>query len=120
MKNTFVQFANLLHRFYAEQPAEYVAMDALLAYVCEANQMDVPVRVTDLVRLERFGTLPTLNRRLKNMTARGLVEMVVGDDRRTRLIRVSPAGEAMLDNRASLLREAAASEVRRGENQPLQ
>lgn len=46
--------------------------------------------------------------------------MVVGDDRRTRLIRVSPAGETMLDNRASLLREAAASEVRRGENQPLQ
>lgn len=70
MKNTFVQFANLLHRFYAEQPAEYVAMDALLAYVYEANQMDVPVRVTDLVRLERFGTLPTLNRWLEHDRSR--------------------------------------------------
>ena len=114
MKNTFVQFANLLHKFYAEQPSECVAMDALLAYAWEANQTNVPVRVTDLVRLERFGTLPTINRRLKDMVARGLIEMVVGEDRRTRLVRVSARGEAMLDNRASLLREAAASEARRG------
>jgi len=120
MGNMFVQFTNAVHTFYASEPSGAAEDDALMAWVQDHNQRSIPVRVTDLVRLERFGTLPTLNRRLKNMTARGLVEMVVGDDRRTRLIRVSPAGETMLDNRASLLREAAASEVRRGENQPLQ
>jgi len=113
VKNAYVQFANLLHKFYAEQPAASAEIDATLSFAYEAEQAGNPLRVTDLVRAERFGTLPTVNRRLKDMVARGLIEMPAGADRRTRLIRVLPAGERLLENRAALLREAHASEVRR-------
>jgi DNA-binding MarR family transcriptional regulator len=60
----------------------------------------------------RFGTLPTVNRRLKDMTSRGLLEMVVGTDRRTRVVRVTPKGERVLENRNALLLAAEASVAR--------
>ena len=113
MKNAFVQFAMVLHKFYAEQPRESVEADAVLSHVYEESHNGSELRVTDLVRAERFGTLPTVNRRLREMMARGLIEMVPGTDRRTRIVCVSAKGEQMLENRAALLREAAASVARR-------
>ena len=113
MKNAFVQFANLLHAFYAQQPAESREVDAMLAWIYEQNQLRIPVRVTDLVTTQRFGTLPTVNKRLKDIKTRGLVQITTGSDRRTRLVTVTAEGESILHNREALLREAAASEARR-------
>ena len=101
-----------MHEFYAKQSPETAAADSLLAYLYEAEHVGQAIRVTDLVRAERFGTLPTVNRRLKELTAGGLVEMAVGTDRRTRVVRVTPKGERVLENRNALLLAAEANGAR--------
>lgn len=116
MKNTFVRFINLLQKLYAEQPGECAEVDALVAHIHEQNQARKPVRITDLVRADRFGTLPTLSKRLQQMEKRGLIKVNTGTDRRTRLVELAAAGTALLESRASLLSEAAstAERVRKG------
>jgi hypothetical protein len=106
LKNTFVNFTNRVQQLYATHPAESVEVDALLTHLHEQNQSGVPVCITDLVRADRFGTLPTLSKRLHEMEARGLIRVTPGADRRTRLVTVDQAGLQLLDERAALLREA--------------
>ncbi|MCF8192010.1 MAG: hypothetical protein K9J04_04005 [Burkholderiales bacterium] len=109
MKNTFVRFTNLVQKLYAEQPAASAEVDSLLAHIYEQNDARVPVCITDLVRAERFGTLPTLSKRLQDMEKRGLIKVATGADRRTRLVEVASGGVEVLENRAKLLSEAAAA-----------
>lgn len=118
MRNTFVRFTNLVQQLYAEQPAECAEVDALVAHICEQNEVQTPVRITDLVRADRFGTLPTLSKRLQEMEKRGLIKVVTGNDRRTRLVELAPAGTALLESRARLLSEAAAASERRRRGTP--
>ncbi len=112
MKNTFVRFTNLVQKLYAEQSTESAEVDALLAHIYEQNESRVPVCITDLVRADRFGTLPTLSKRLQDMEKRGLIKVTTGSDRRTRLVEVGRGGMELLENRAKLLTEAAAAEER--------
>jgi len=112
MKNTFVRFTNLVQKLYAEQSTECAEVDALLAHIYAQNESNVPVCITDLVRAERFGTLPTLSKRLQDMEKRGLVKISTGTDRRTRLVQVAAGGVQLLESRAMLLSEAAAAEER--------
>lgn len=118
MKNTFVRFTNLVQQLYAQQSTESAEIDALLAHVYEQNESHVPVCITDLVRADRFGTLPTLSKRLQEMEKRGLVSITTGSDRRTRLVEVAAGGVALLESRAALLREAAAAEERQRSRVP--
>lgn len=112
MKNTFVRFTNLVQKLYAEQSTESAEVDALLAHIFEQNEARVPVCITDLVRADRFGTLPTLSKRLQEMEKRGLIKVTTGADRRTRLVEVARGGMDVLENRAKLLAEAAAADER--------
>lgn len=109
MKNTFVRFTNLVQTLYAEQSTECAEVDSLLAHIYEQNETKVPVCITDLVRADRFGTLPTLSKRLQDMEKRGLIKVTTGSDRRTRLVEVAKGGAELLENRAKLLSEAAAA-----------
>ncbi|NBU59799.1 MAG: hypothetical protein EBS23_08595 [Betaproteobacteria bacterium] len=112
MKNTFVRFTNLVQKLYAEQSADCAEVDALLAHIYTQNEAQVPVCITDLVRAERFGTLPTLSKRLQDMERRDLITVMTGTDRRTRLVQVGPGGMQVLENRAKLLGEAVAAAER--------
>lgn len=112
MKNTFVRFTNLVQKLYAEQSTESAEVDALLSHIYEQNEAKVPVCITDLVRADRFGTLPTLSKRLQDMEKRGLIMVSTGSDRRTRLVEVAQGGMDLLENRAKLLAEAAAAAER--------
>jgi len=112
VKNTFVRFTNLVQKLYAEQSTESAEVDALLAHIYEQNEAREPVCITDLVRADRFGTLPTLSKRLQDMEKRGLIKVTTGTDRRTRLVEVAAGGIALLDNRAKLLSEAATAAER--------
>jgi len=112
VKNTFVRFTNLVQKLYAEQSTESAEVDALLAHIFEQNEARVPVCITDLVRADRFGTLPTLSKRLQEMEKRGLIKVTTGADRRTRLVEVARGGMDVLENRAKLLAEAAAADER--------
>lgn len=106
MRDAFVRFTNGLHKLYAEQPTECAEVDALLAHLCEQTEASKPVRITDLVRAGRFGTLPTLSKRLREMEARGLIRMRTGVDRRTHLVELAAGGEAVLGSRGRLMRES--------------
>jgi len=94
---------NRLERFYFENPDESRQGDALLGGVLEATLGGGRVCVTDLVQARRFGTLPTVSSHLAKLMKRGLLEQVVGEDRRLRYLRVTPAGIALLASREHLL-----------------
>ena len=103
MGNMFVEFTNRVHQFYSEQPQGAAEVDALLAYIYGQNQQGRPVRVTDLVRIGHYGTLPTVHRRLKALAEDAMVTLTVGTDKRTRHVAVAPRGVALLESRSSLL-----------------
>jgi len=105
MGNMFVEFTNVIQAFYAELPPGAAEDDALLAWIYARNHQQRPVRVTDLVRAGRFGTLPTLHKRLRALDDAGLLETAVGPDRRTRLVVVSAAGVSRLDSRSAMLQQ---------------
>jgi DNA-binding MarR family transcriptional regulator len=94
---------NRLHRFYAESADFTPELDAVLCHILECNLAKVPVCSTDLVRLQRFGTLPTITARLASLVQEGLVKQVVSDDRRIKLLQVTPKGVASLEARDRLL-----------------
>jgi hypothetical protein len=111
MKETAVRFINMMHLLYSEHPSECAEVDALLSHIYARNAERVPVCITDLVRANRFGTLPTLSRRLHDMERRGLIAVRTGSDRRTRLIELAQGGLDLLETRAELLAKAAAGRV---------
>lgn len=112
VRDAFVRFTNGLQKLYAEQPTECAEVDALLAHVCEQNEASKAVRITDLVRAGRFGTLPTLSKRLREMEGRGLIRVRTGVDRRTHLVELAAGGDAVLESRGKLMREAGAGNGR--------
>ena len=64
---------------------------------------------TDIVRERRFGTLPTVTSSLNQLTTRGLLRAVVADDdRRIKWLKLTKAGEAVLEQRAELIAAAMA------------
>ena len=92
-----------LHRFYAHSPDVTPELDAVLCYIFECNLTKAPVCSTDLVRLQRFGTLPTITARLASLAQEGLIKQVVSQDRRIKLLQVTPKGVASLEARERLL-----------------
>ena len=92
-----------LHRFYFASTETSPELDALLCYILECNVAGNPVCSTDLVRMQRFGTLPTLTGRLARLSETGLITQVVADDRRIKLLEVTPKGVASLESRQQLL-----------------
>jgi len=93
-----------VHRYYANTAGCCRADDALLCHLLECNLDQIPVNSTDLVRLQRFGTLPTLTSRLARLSRDGLIEQVVAEDRRVRLLRVTGKGVALLEARDRLFK----------------
>ena len=94
--------------------ADLLAIDELLAFIHEGSAAsDSIVRVVDVVRAGRFGTPPTVIKRLQEMEAAGWIESQVAKDRRAKSLNVSRAGLARLRDRAATMRklvlEAAAT-----------
>jgi len=95
-----------LHRFYARNPDESLADDALLAYVIDCNQRKEPVCSSHLLRCGLFGSLATVTSRLASLLSRGLIVQVVDAERQIRLIEVSAKGIELLEQRSRLLKAA--------------
>lgn len=92
-----------LHLFYADNPDCPRELDALLAWIHAQNAIGKTVRSTDLVHERRFGTLPTVTSRISQLTKQGLLHQEVGQDRRVKLLKLTPQGEKVLDERGALI-----------------
>ena len=101
-----VRFMTTLHEFYADAPAGTRDLDDLLAYICEQNSAGKHVRSTDLVRMQRFGTLPTLTGKIHKLIELGLVVQSIHEDRREKHLEATPAAERLLRSRFDLLNRA--------------
>lgn len=89
--------------------ADTLAVDELLAFIQEASAASGSiVRVVDVVRAGRFGTPPTVIKRLQEMEAAGWIEAKVANDRRAKSLRLSRAGQARLRDRAMMMRKLVA------------
>jgi hypothetical protein len=84
--------------------------DTLLGYLYEEAVLGRATFVTTLVHQQCFGAPPTILRRIKELSAAGLIESYVGKDKRQRCLRVSLKGEAYLAECSALLRRAVNGE----------
>ena len=100
------RFISLLHNFYAGEPAGTRDLDDLLAFIYQENNAGRHLRVTDLVRLQHFGSLPTLTHKVQRLITLGLVVQTVSSDRREKHIEATPAAEQLFQSRYALLQQA--------------
>ncbi len=103
---SFVQLVTLLHEFYADAPAGARDLDDLLAYICGQNAAGRHLRSTDLVRMQRFGTLPTLTAKIHKLIELGLIVQSIHEDRREKHLEATPAAERLLRSRFDMLGKA--------------
>ncbi len=101
-----VNVLSLLHNFYAGTPAGTRDLDDLLAFIYQENAAGRHLRVTDLVRLQHFGSLPTLTHKVQRLITLGLVVQTVAGDRREKNIEATPAAELLFQSRYALLQQA--------------
>ncbi len=86
--------------------ADLLAVDELLIFIQDATEApDGMVRVVDVVRSGRFGTPPTVIKRLQEMEAAGLIEAKVAKDRRAKSLSLSRTGQARLRDRGAKMRK---------------
>ncbi len=98
-----VRFMTALHEFYAHAPAGTPDLDDLIAFIAAQNSAGRSVRSTDLVRMQRFGTLPTLTAKIHKLLELGLVVQSTHEDRREKHLDATPAAERLLRSRYELL-----------------
>jgi hypothetical protein len=103
------RFLNVLRGLGDNTPtglADLLAVDELLVFIQETGgASDSIVRVVDVVRAGRFGTPPTVIKRLQEMEAAGWIEAKVAKDRRAKSLSLSRAGLARLRDRATMMRK---------------
>lgn len=87
---------------------------AILAFVSFENERADHPTITKIVQKIEFGTPPTIQRRLKELLALRFVEFCEGEDKRHRLLRVTPEGNAYLKACSKLLEDALEPCVRDG------
>lgn len=105
----FVRFVNLLEILKSQSPNEKALhhdVDALLAYLYQADQAGTVVSMTALVQQQRFGAPPTIQRRVKELLAAGLIETFDGVDKRQRCLRLTNQGQDYLQKCSEMLCQA--------------
>lgn len=108
MANAYLQLANLLAAFAHEgDGAEEWERDKILLHVF--GRSGSVTTISDLLRTESFGTLPTLQKRLRRLIEIGLASATAGKDKRTRVITLTAEGLKHLNARGKRIRAAVAT-----------
>ena len=81
-------------------------LDVLLAFLLEEDDEGRTVCSTDLVRLRRFGTLPTVTKKLKVLESLGFIERPKTSDRRIKALKPTAAAHAHFEALALAISEA--------------
>lgn len=112
--HAFVRFNNLMRAFNKGDPKNLSGKSihpeavAILAYVSSQNDHGLSPTITQVVQKLEFGTTPTVQRRVKELHKSGFIEIVGGNDKRHRLLNVTPEGDAYLNECSRLLKAALA------------
>lgn len=102
----FVRFMNLraaLETKDDQGPSLHHDADQLLAYVYEQDTGGHVISMTHLFHKQCFGAPPTIQRRVKELMAAGLLQSFEGADKRLRCLKVTEAGERYLEKCSELL-----------------
>ena len=110
----FVRFMRLREIFESESGGQKILHhdeDALLVYLYQAHAAGAVVSMTALMHQKRFGSSPTIQRRVKELLTAGLVETHGGVDKRQRCLRLTAQGLAYLEKCSEMLGLAYSGEV---------
>jgi len=111
----YTRFLNVLRGLGGDSTvglADLLATDEILAFIFEGTSAKGSiVRVVDIVRTHRFGTPPTVIKRLQKLEADGLIEAKEAEDRRAKSLTLSKNGVARLRERATAMRKLVLAEA---------
>lgn len=68
----------------------------LLGVVCDYNKAGRLITMSTLVYTEQLGTYKSVYKRVKQLEALGYIELMLGEDKRVRLVKLSTKGEALV------------------------
>lgn len=104
--SSYAKFLNLLSNIKKENPdPNFEGCEEILAYISIMESSGTPAMITNLVQSLRFGTGPTVHRKIKLLEERGLIEVAPSKaDGRARLLSVSAKGNQHLKERSALLK----------------
>lgn len=84
--------------------AEFEGCEEILAFMSIKEASNEPVKITDLVQSLRFGTGPTVHRKVSTLTKRGFIKVSASKtDGRTKNLTLTKAGEELLKERTKLM-----------------
>jgi hypothetical protein len=90
---------------YSRNRMEY---DYILGRLCLAESKGKILLVSDFTSCIILGSQPTINKRIKELVSWGLVGYQTGDDKRHKLLVLSPQGRAYLEKCSDLMIQAIA------------
>jgi|GEM_PF-1269692 len=84
--------------------AEFEGCEEILAFMSIKEASNEPVKITDLVQSLRFGTGPTVHRKVSTLSERGLIKVSASKtDGRAKNLVLTKVGEDLLKERTKLM-----------------
>ena len=105
--DAYAKFLNLLGAMRRENPdPEFEGCEEVIAFVYGKEMEGKDVKITDLVQSLRFGTGPTVHRKLSTLNSRGFVTSVKSSsDGRAKTLKCTVKGLAILKDRSKLMQQ---------------
>lgn len=103
----YATFLNLLGSMRRENPdPEFEGCEEVIAFVYGRESEGKDVKITDLVQSLRFGTGPTVHRKLSTLNSRGFITSVRShSDGRAKTLKCTAKGLDILKERSKLLQK---------------
>lgn len=84
--------------------AEFEGCEEILAFMSIKEDSNEPVKITDLVQSLRFGTGPTVHRKVSTLAERGFIKVSASKtDGRAKNLVLTKVGEDLLKERTKLM-----------------
>lgn len=106
LNKSYARFLNLMRAFTQDNPdPEVEGCEEILAFVAEECWSGKAVRMTDLTRSMELGTAPTVHKKVAALAKKGFLTFHEhSSDKRSRVMSITPVGEAFLEDRARLFK----------------
>lgn len=104
----YAKFLCLLNDLKIENPdSEFEGCEDVLAFMHTRESEGTPVKITDLVQSLRFGTGPTVHRKITTLEGRGLISVTSSkSDGRAKVLSCTAAGRDILQKKSLLMRQS--------------
>lgn len=92
------KFAALMNHIRQNMSDDEIGQAQVLSFIHQENEQGVEVRPTQLVQMIRFGTGPTVHRKIYALEFRGLLSVdQSGVDMRAKVLKLTKEGRKYLD-----------------------